>query len=156
MQIALMNQIFIALSFLFPCAMCFTGTVWHATHANKLCSESSKHHCFRGQLSQVHKLSMQESNDFRSRRDILFSTAALTLITGVMPIISNMESASAQIPGFDTRGERPSGLGPIAGGRFLSLCSNENCVSTSEGYFPHHMLIDDIIYPPPLFLHFQQ
>jgi hypothetical protein len=128
-----------ALSFLFPSALCFTGTVLHTLHDTKLSCELRRHHCCR-QLSQVHKLSMQASNDSRSRRDMLVSTAASTLMAGFGPIIAQIESASAQIPGFDTRGERPSGLGPIAGGRFLSLCSNENCVSTSEGAFLNQMI----------------
>jgi hypothetical protein len=122
----------IALSLVFPSALCFTGTVLHGSCTNEL-KYNSKQQSFRQQLSRVHKLSMKESDNSRSRRDLIFSTAASTLLAGVIPILTQVESVSAQIPGFDTRGERPAGLGPIAGGRFLSLCSNENCVSTSEG-----------------------
>ena len=78
------------------------------------------------------KLDMKMKNSCDvSRRDILIATG--TLIAGLSPILSTIQPAVAQIPGLDTRGERPAGLGPIADGRFLSLCTNENCVSTSEG-----------------------
>ncbi len=127
-----MRTALVALTLLFPCALGFTGTVWHGLNAQKDNCESKQQY-FRRQLSPLHKLSMKESDDSHSRRDFIFSTAASTLMASALPFLSQVESVSAQIPGFDTRGERPAGLGPIAGGRFLSLCSNENCVSTSEG-----------------------
>lgn len=74
-----------------------------------------------------------------SRRDLFKAAAFLAA-----PLAAGLAAtpASAQLPNFlgDSRGERPGGLGPVAGGRFLSLCDSENCVSTSEDVYSKRYL----------------
>ena len=71
-----------------------------------------------------------------SRRDLLFSAAA-TAAAVFAP-----QPASAQFPkvSFDAKGERPAGLGPQGGGRFLSLCDSANCVCTSDDVYSKRFL----------------
>jgi len=71
-----------------------------------------------------------------SRRDLLFSaTAAAAAVFAPQP-------ASAQFPSisFDAKGDRPAGLGPQGGGRFLSLCDSANCVCTSDDVYSKRFL----------------
>ena len=71
-----------------------------------------------------------------SRRDLLFSAAA-TAAAVFAP-----QPASAQFPSisFDAKGDRPAGLGPQGGGRFLSLCDSANCVCTSDDVYSKRFL----------------
>lgn len=113
---------------LLPSAYCFSFT--HSiggSHPRISLTNAYKSFASRERPAPTLRTLMSEKSDV-SRKDVLSA-----LIAGTLPMILGVQSAYAQFPLLDTRGERPAGLGPIAGGRFLSLCSNENCVSTSEG-----------------------
>jgi len=69
-----------------------------------------------------------------SRRAALFAAGA-AVAAGAAPL-----PAFAQFPGFDAKGDRPSGLGPQGDGRYLSLCDSANCVSSSEDVYSKRFL----------------
>lgn len=91
-------------------------------------------------------LRMAEAPEHRAdRRSMLLRGAALA----VMPLAAAAPASAFELPSFDipnlkdlagsSRGEKPSGLGPIDN-RFLSSCDSDNCVSTSDDVYSKRFL----------------